>query len=237
MKQNDMTVIARPPKTMTDYAYGRLREDIIAGELASGARLRVDQLRMRYDVGATPLREALSRLSAEGFVLSQGQRGFQVVPMSAEHLEDLTRVRVLIECETLRDSIHYGDDRWEAGVVAAYYQVSKLEGQPDARYEDWERLNDAFHTALLASCRSELLLGVHRRLYDQHMRYRNLSRQVREDVPRDVHLEHEAIYRAALERDAEAACEATELHIRRTMEITLELVRKGKLLMKPIPVE
>ncbi|KAB7624035.1 GntR family transcriptional regulator [Alkalilimnicola sp. S0819] len=230
---NDLAAAAEPPKTMTDYAYGRLREDIIAGSLAPGARLRVDQLRERYDIGATPLREALSRLSADGFVLAHGQRGFRVVPMSAEHLEDLTRVRVLIECETLRDSILHGDERWEAGVVAAYYQVSKLEGRADARYEDWERLNDAFHSALLAGCRSELLPGIHRSLYDQHMRYRNLSRQVRQDVPRDVRGEHEAIYQATLERDVAAACEATERHIRRTMEITLELVRKGKLLLKP----
>lgn len=230
--ENDKVVSAERPRTMTDYAYAQLRTDIIAGRLAPGARLRVDQLRMSYEIGATPLREALSRLTADGFVLSQGQRGFRVVPMSAEHLEDLTRVRVLIETETLRDSIRHGDERWEAGVVAAYYQVAKLEQREDVRYEHWERLNDAFHSALLAGCRSELLPTIHRGLYDQHMRYRNLSRQVRDDVPRDVDGEHQAIYEAALERDAERACEATERHIRRTMEITLALVRKGELLSK-----
>src|SRR5690606_40721343 len=84
------------PKTLTDQAYMMLRADVIAGRLKPGAKLRVEQLRGQYEVGATPLREALSRLSADGFVISEGQRGFRVVPMSVADLQDITNVRILI---------------------------------------------------------------------------------------------------------------------------------------------
>ncbi|MEX0730541.1 MAG: GntR family transcriptional regulator [Aquisalimonadaceae bacterium] len=216
-----------PPKTMSDYAYQRLRTDIIAGRLKPGAKLRVDQLRSGYEVGATPLREALSRLSADGFVLSEGQRGFRVVPMSAGDLEDLTNVRILIETETLRNSIENGDEAWEARLVGVYHRLSKVEARQDAPYDEWERANDAFHSTLLSGCTSSLLQRLHRTLYDQHKRYRNIS-LLSPNVPRDVHREHQAIYDAALERKADEACAATEQHIRRTMEVTLGVIRKAE---------
>jgi GntR family carbon starvation induced transcriptional regulator len=214
-------------KTMSDYAYACLRADIIAGRLEPGSKLRVDELRGAYDIGATPLREALSRLSADGFVISEGQRGFRVVPISTANLEDLTQVRILIETETLKNSIGNGDDEWEAHVVAAYYRLSKAEERHESRYGEWEQLNDAFHSALLAACASEMLLNLHRTLYDQHKRYRNISR-LAQVVPRDVHGEHREIYEAVLERNFARACAATEQHIRRTMEVTLAVIRKAE---------
>ena len=58
------------PKTMTDYVYGQLREDIIQGKLIPDSKLKIEHLRGEYKVGATPLREALSRLSSDGFVIT-----------------------------------------------------------------------------------------------------------------------------------------------------------------------
>nr|WP_238401181.1 FCD domain-containing protein [Alloalcanivorax marinus] len=218
---------APKPRTRTDHAYALLRGDIIAGRLKPGTKLRVEQLRADYDIGATPLREALSRLSADGFVISEGQRGFRVVPISYDDLQDITRVRILIETEALRDSIENGDDAWEARLVAAYYRLSKLEAQEEQDYEQRERANEAFHDALLAGCTSPLLRRLHHTLYDQHKRYRNIS-LMNPAVPRDVHEEHRAIYDAALERDAQRACEATRVHVMRTMEVTLDVFRKAE---------
>lgn len=215
------------PKTLTDQAYMMLRADVIAGRLKPGAKLRVEQLRTQYEVGATPLREALSRLSADGFVISEGQRGFRVVPMSVADLQDITNVRILIETEALRNSISSGNEAWEERLVAAYYRLSKLEageGNFDAR----ERANEEFHAALLAGCNSPLLLRLHRTLYDQHKRYRNISLLTTVSIPRDVHEEHRAIYEAALARQLDKACDATRLHILRTMDVTLEVFRKAE---------
>ena len=215
------------PKTMTDHAYLLIRTDVIAGRLRPGAKLRVEQLRANYEIGATPLREALSRLSADGFVIAEGQRGFRVVPMSFADLQDITRVRTLVEMEALRDSIENGDEAWESNLVAAYYRLSKLEGRADSGYEARERANGEFHSALLAGCSSPLLLRMHRTLYDQHKRYRNIS-LLTANVPRDVHKEHKAIYDAALARKSKQACDATRLHIERTMEVTLEVFRRAE---------
>lgn len=215
------------PKTRTDHAYLLLRADVISGRLKPGTKLRVEQLRTDYDIGATPLREALSRLSADGFVISEGQRGFRVVPMSYTDLQDITRVRILIETEALRDSIENGDDAWESRLVAAYYQLSKLEAQEDLDRDQRERANKVFHGALLAGCTSPLLLLLHHTLYDQHKRYRNIA-LLTAPAPQDVHEEHRAIYEAALGRDAERACEAIRVHVMRTLDVTLEVLREAE---------
>ncbi|MEO1017743.1 MAG: GntR family transcriptional regulator [Pseudomonadota bacterium] len=61
--------------TLTETVYSRLRQDIITGVRAPGERLRIEHLRKIYDVGPTPLREALQRLAADGLVLLAGSRG------------------------------------------------------------------------------------------------------------------------------------------------------------------
>ncbi|MCK9507192.1 MAG: GntR family transcriptional regulator, partial [Pigmentiphaga sp.] len=90
------------PKTLVESAYAALRRDIIEGKLMPGLKLRVEHLKDDYGVGAGTLREALALLVSDALVLTQGQRGFRVAPISAEDFEDITRNRMLLECEALR---------------------------------------------------------------------------------------------------------------------------------------
>ena len=207
-------------RTMTDYVYGQLREDIIQGKLAPDTKLKIDPLRTTYNVGATPLREALSRLSSDGFVITEGQRGFRVSPISPDDLDDVTELRVMMELKALRNSLQHGKEDWESRVVATYYQLDKIE-ELDlfANLEIWEQRNHDFHWALISACTSKWLLHFYNILYDQHKRYRNISLAANLGM-RDVHAEHQRIYEAALARDADKLCQEIEAHIRQTAEIT-----------------
>ena len=71
--------------TRGSLVYDRLRTDVISGELAPGQRLALDMLKERYQVGVTPLREALYRLSASLLVEAEDQRGFRVADISLQH--------------------------------------------------------------------------------------------------------------------------------------------------------
>ncbi len=206
-------------KTLTDRAYHRLREDIIHGRFRPAEKLRIERLKQTYDVGATPLREALYRLTADGLVDVQGQRGFNVADISAEELEDLTNLRVTLENMALTQSVQLGDDNWESRVVATFYHLSKAEERAEPDIGEWERRNRDFHLALVSCCPSKWLMRFYETLYDQHKRYRNIAR-IYDNSRRDVHAEHAAICEAALARNIEKLCEANELHIRRTAEVT-----------------
>lgn len=208
--------------SLVEIAYGRIREDIIFGRLAPGEKLRVDTLRARYGLGSTPLREALSRLTAGGLVEATSQRGFRVTPISEYDLEDVARLRVRLESDALRESIEHGDDRWEAAVAGSHQILHGLERrglqQGDGAFTEWEERNRAFHEALVSACPSRWVQRFRSQIYDQHERYRRISHASVPARARDVMREHMEIKQAALERDAERACALTERHIMRTVD-------------------
>lgn len=212
---NDAT--AANPKTLVESAYRTLRRDIIEGRLAPGEKLRVEHLKDDYGVGAGTLREALSLLISDALVVSQGQRGFRVAPVSLEDFEDITRTRVMLECEALRQSITIGDETWEANLVAAFHRLTKAEEKrigSEVR-EEWEERNRIFHEILIAACPSRWLKHFLSILYQQAERYRRLALYL-QPIPRDIHSEHEALLHAAINRDAEKAADILSEHIQLT---------------------
>ncbi len=209
-------------RTLVESSYNRLRSDIIAGKLAPGAKLRIEELREDYQIGASPLREALNRLAGEGFVTVEEQRGFKVAPISLDDLRDLSRMRIMLECEALRESIRNGDDEWEANLIAAHHRLQKAEQSYGKNLTEWEQRNEEFHEALVAACTSTWLLRFRYVLYEQHKRYRFIAILAHQEN-RDVHREHLKIMEATLARDVKAACKATEYHIQRTMETSAQV--------------
>ncbi len=206
-------------ETLAETAYRQLRRDVIRGTRPPGERLRIEKLKSIYGIGPTPLREALQKLSQEGLVLGQGNRGFTVAPLDPAEFADINTARTSIEKEALRLSIARGDDAWEARVVAARYIQTKEDaalGEARGAVPDsWERANADFHTALVSACGSDWLLRLRAGLHDLCERYRRAA--IYPDMgSRDLWAEHEAIAQAVLDRDAERACALTEAHFAAT---------------------
>ena len=212
----------KAPRTLVETAYATLRRGILDGTFAPGAKLRTDELRARYNLSGSTIREALTRLLGEALVTAEGQRGFRVAPASLDDFRDLTEVRKLIETEALRQSIAAGDEAWESQIVASFYRLSKVEERlsedPAGALVDFEARNREFHAALIAACPSRWLHHLNSLLFQQSERYRRMSLELR-NIPRDVHAEHKAIVDATLARDTERACKLTAEHIDRTLNI------------------
>ena len=212
-------------KTFADRAYRRLRGDIVAGRLAAGSKLKLEGLSSDYDVGMSPLREALTRLIGDLLVVSEGQRGFWVASLSLEELHDISRVRALIETEALQLSIQRGGADWEGDVAAAFEDLARIERDlprtaellDPAVLDEWECRNRAFHSALTSASGSPILIRLRELLYLQSERYRRVSLNASREW-RNVHDEHAAIYEAALARNTLKACRMTELHLAKTAE-------------------
>ena len=216
-------------ETLTQAAHRAIRVDIIRGVRAPGERLRIEKLKQIYDIGPTPIREALQKLSAERLVLTEGNRGFTVAPLDIGEFRDLNIARTEVELAALRLSIALGDNAWEARVVAASYIMRKedaaLVASGGVVSDGWERANAAFHAAMVAACGSHWLLRTRDALQDQCERYRRASVH-RERGARALNTEHAEIAEAVLARDAEQACTLTRRHFGRTAE-TLAVRRGG----------
>lgn len=204
------------PTLATNIA-NQLRDLIADGRIPPGEKLHLEALRAQFGVSLSPLREALSRLSAEGFVVMENQRGYRVAPVSTQNLLEVTKLRCVLEPFALREAIQHGDDQWESEIVASIYRLTKLEkAKADGeRAAEWESAHRDFHQTLLSACKMPILLQFCSTLHDLSDRYRRLFLE-RQPFDRDVPQEHADIYKAALERDADKACTLLRDHIERT---------------------
>lgn len=204
---------------LVDIAWRRLHDDIVSGRLAPDTRLRVSKLRDSYGIGASPLREALSRLAADGFAQSIERRGFVVAPVSLKEFRDLTNVRKLLEREALRLSLKNGDDAWESQVTAAFYRLSKAQERFEPNnaeiLKQWEEVNREFHETLVSASGSPWTLQLRRTVYSLAERYRRVCQTVT-TISRDVHEEHRQIRDAALARDFETLSALIDEHLEAT---------------------
>jgi DNA-binding GntR family transcriptional regulator len=207
--------------TLSERAANLVERDIIAGDLAPGARLGIVDLVQRYEIGATPLREGLSRLISRGLIVGIGQRGFRVAEVSRDDLMDITRMRTVVEIEALRLAMAQGDDAWEAGIVSALHQMRRhiqrtgnefREGAPD-----FDRLHKGFHTALLAACGSKRLLAAHSDLYDQAYRYRRVMMRSFDSGEEFVEA-HQSLADQVLARDLVEAPTMLAAHLHSTLD-------------------
>ncbi len=205
--------------SMTSQIYNRLRTDIMSGALAPGAKLKIEELRKSYDVGTSPIREALSLLTSDHFVERIDQRGFRVAQVSASEFDELLKTRCWLEERSLRESIEKGDSAWEEKVVLSAYRLSRVpRSEADDHFianEEWESRHKQFHTTLISACGSSILEKFCDQLYDQNVRYRQLSGTTAYPS-RNVATEHGAICDAVLARDADLAAELLVAHYTRT---------------------
>lgn len=216
-------------RTLTEQTYAVLRTDIIEGRLVPGSKLRIEHLRTEHEVGAGTIREALTRLVSDALVTTEGQRGFRVSPVAIEDLEDITRLRVHIEIEALRQSMRNGDDAWRAQLRRAFGELSALERPIEpARRRQWEEANVRFHDALLAGHHSPWTARVLRVLSRHGERYRRFAIGLK-DEKRDVHAEHAEIYEFAISGQEARAALALEAHIWATPYVLIKALRDGRI--------
>jgi DNA-binding GntR family transcriptional regulator len=203
-----------PGETLVDQVETRLREDIINGVWPAGARLGIEELRCRYGMGATPIREALSRLYAEGIVAMLQNRGFRVPPMTHEDLLDISRTRAVIEAAAARDAVEHGDDYWEAQLVAAFHVLERRatgDLVDRMRLQGYYEAHHAFHIALFSACRTPRLMRLQERLELQHSRY--YRRLPLGNVKGEEIEEHRRLLNLAIARDGAGIAAALAEHV------------------------
>ena len=220
--QTQVSDLSPHSDTVGQSAYRRIRHDIIFGELAPGSRLRLERLKDAYAASVSTLREILYRLSSEGLVLAEGQKGFEVSPVSQRHFRELAAMRELLEGHAMTQSFALGDMDWEASVVSAHHKLARMEqrmlaGQR-AQAETWKRYDWEFHHALISACGSAALMQTHAPIFDQYLRYQIIAVIFRGQAAAD---EHQQLLDCALSRDAVRARKILRQHISACVEHTL----------------
>src|SRR5437773_5811924 len=204
-----------------DDGYRRIRADIVFGRLKPGSRLKLDGLKESYGLSVSTLREVLSRLTADGFVLAEGRRGFEVAPVSMENLKELAELRLLLEAHAMQVSFANADVEWEGRIVSAHHKLASTERLMESgigELEHWKRYDGEFHQALISNCGSRLLMETHALIFDKYFRYQRVAFSYRGSEPA---AQHKALLEAAMKRDAVTATETLRAHVNNCVEHAL----------------
>ncbi len=205
--------------TLTDSVRQALRRDILSLVLAPGAHLSIRELRTRYAVGATPIREALWNLVGVGLVETEAQHGFKVADASKEKLLGIMALRQQVEPWALAVAMRSGGAQWRRTVEEAYTAFHRKDSKVgDQRPIDpqWEELHRHFHLSLVEGCGMPILLRTVMGWHEQTDRYRRMaSPNLGYTVA--AMTDHENLYEAARAGDIEAATTMLHRHIADTM--------------------
>lgn len=210
--------------TLTESVFLQLRADILSGSLSPGTPLMPGDLRMRFKVSIAVIREALTRLAAQGLARQSPNYGFTVMTLSASDLENITEARRINEGAALQLAISKGDIIWESNIVALHHQLEQTpEYSTDNNIrvnDDWSVIHGKFHRALIEACDNPVLLDICNRLWNISELYRNWS--IPRENNRPIVTEHKTLMQAVLERDSKRALALYNAHIQLTIDILIE---------------
>lgn len=214
-------------ESSAEQVVSQLKQDILQGYFAPGEKLLMSRLKTRYNMGVSPLREALSQLLVEQLVVVENQKGFRVHPVSKAELKDIYHTRAHIESLCIKLAIENATDEWEAQIIASAHRLKKaahLLSQTDnlnseqarQQLQQWEAMHHRFHSAITSGCQSPTLLGVRHSLYEKASRYRNLwldQYMVNNQVFDTNEKDHNQLVEALLQRNTKLACELVYEHL------------------------
>jgi DNA-binding GntR family transcriptional regulator len=214
-----VTAAVRPlrHRTLAVEVTDHLREMILTGELLSGTRTTQDELARMLGVSTMPVREALLRLAAEGFVDAEPNRSFSIAPTTREDVKDIYWMHAGLAGELTRRACERADDALLGVLREHARRCRELAESGDAAR--LEQANWGFHRAInLAASAPKLLIILRATLRFIPNGFYGL-------LPAWTPISeagHEAILRAFEQRDPEAARAAAEQHVHDAGELLVE---------------
>jgi DNA-binding GntR family transcriptional regulator len=154
--------------------------------------------------------------------VAEGQKGFEVAPVSIANLREIAALRQLLEGNALEQSFRAGNMEWEGRVVAAHHRLARLEERmaegDRSCTEEWKQYDWQFHQALISACGSRMLIDTHAAVFDKYLRYQMIALSYRGEI---AAREHALLLECALKRDAALAREVLTRHVEGGVEHAL----------------
>jgi DNA-binding GntR family transcriptional regulator len=205
----------------SDRAYEALREDIVEWRLLPGQILGEVEQSERFGISRTPIREALSRLTADGLAEAHRGRGVVVSQISLDDVRALFELREALDCRAARLAARRGDPavftRLAAELDAVVGQLRHGTGADRSGYYE---LVDRMDRAIDDATASPYLTIAQRSLRVHLARVRKLSRANPERLTRAAG-EHAQIARAIAEGSEDLAEASTRVHLANSLHAVL----------------
>lgn len=182
-------------QSVSESVYGQLREGILTGTFPPGSILRQEELARRFGASRVPLREAMTRLEAEGLVVLRPRRGYAVPSLDRSEIHEIFELRAVVEEHLggVAAKMRTADDL--AAVASALQRMDDATAHAATRADEWLNANTEFHTCLLASAHRRHVSRFAAMLRDQVEPYIRIEVHLTKEVT-EAEVEHRAMYEA-----------------------------------------
>lgn len=202
----------RPERTrLSDDVYENLQSMLVDGIIQPGQRIRIDTLSRQLGVSQTPVREALSRLEAQGVVTKTHMIGYSATSkLTLEEFEDLFEARFLLEpfCANLAASRHRRTEIEHINQIASDMREDYQAGRMS--YGAFAKFDGELHGAIVAATGNSYFVNSYAGFHC-HLQLFRLMRN--SHVTDDALDEHDLLVTAIRQRDPQAAATAMAEHL------------------------
>lgn len=204
-------------QTKTDYAFAALRDAIVTGRLKPGDWIRSQEWADDLQVSQIPVREALSRLQAQGLVEIHPHRGAQVMGRSLAHVSETYLIRAALESLAARVAIENATDADFPELVAEaqIHTATMAKALDDNDMAVLRQANRAMHMGLYARSKLPRLVQLIESLW---VTYPFDTLNIVPGRPAQAVDEHYAILKCIRDRDAEGLAAAMATHLKNAQE-------------------
>lgn len=223
-----LTSIA-PPPTLVESVYNNIKADISSSYLSPDEKINIKLLSSRYHVSETPIKQALNRLVSEGLVITMPRKGMKVRRITAKEVEDSFDIRLMMDTffvDTIIDTVSADQILQSRMQEVIHRQINLIRQKTTAvDYDTIYRLDYHFHELYISASRNEKALEVYQLLNSHVYSVYIYSRQSHERTLEGA-LEHQAILKAVLEKNAEKVRDNIYSHIENAKNSVCPILRK-----------
>ncbi|MGW5644305.1 GntR family transcriptional regulator [Saccharopolyspora sp. NPDC003752] len=214
--------VADSGSSAVQRAYAEIVDRMASGELAPGSWLREGALADSMGISRTPVREALNKLSSEGLVRLERNRGAQVVAWTHQQITEIFGVRALVEGYVAALAAQKVDEETLGKLednLAEYEQTIKAGGS--GALQRAAALNNEFHAMILDATENDSLVFLLSGVMGLPLVRRTFLRYTERDLARSVE-HHRELVEAFRRRDSETAEMIMKVHIRTAQHAVLQ---------------
>ena len=207
-------IIEGKSRSLEEYIYSRLEEDILTGVYKRGEPLTELSVSKRFEISRTPVRAAIHRLAEEGLVVLSPNKGAVVTGINKDDIIDIYRIRMRLDglaaamaAEKMSD-----DDikKLRESVELSEFYITKDDS------EHQKELDTAFHALIYNACESRMLSKTLSELHKKAKLYRKISLGTKERAERSI-AEHKEILESIERRDAKSVERLTQNHVQKAL--------------------
>jgi DNA-binding GntR family transcriptional regulator len=204
------------PRSVPDIVYQWLREQILLGWLRPGEEIRQELLARQFGTSRVPIREALSRLQAEGLIILRPRRGFAVTALSHDEIVEIFELRMAVEEHAMRIATQERTETDVEEVEALVERMETLDPSAPRFLQDWMATNRLFHTRLIECARRKRVSEIALNLRDAIEPYIRIEANFIGQVDY-ANIEHRLIFDAFKRNDREEAARISRQHCGSTL--------------------